>query len=145
MQLEDLPPKLQEQAKLKLNILDGKVKKSQKYNAKKTTVDGITFDSKFEAEHYASLRLLEKAGVIQNLKLQPRFLLQEGFIYQGHKERKIEYVADFQYEQDGKIIVEDTKSKVTRTQVYMLKRKLFLYKYGDKVEFREVLNETDKP
>lgn len=141
MQLEDLPPKYQEQVKLKLQ--DGKVKKSQKYGAVKTTVDGITFDSKFESEHYANLKLLERAGVIKNLKLQPRFLLQEGFIYKGHKERKIEYVADFQYEQDGRIIVEDCKSKVTKTQVYNVKRKLFLYKYGNKVEFREVFNETD--
>lgn len=142
MQLEDLPPKLQEQAKRKLKIIEDK--KSQKYGARKTTIDGITFDSKFESEHYTSLKLLERAKVIKNLKLQPRFLLQEGFVYQGHKERKIEYVADFQYEQDGEVIVEDCKSDATKTQVYMLKRKLFLYKYGNEVKFREVFNETNK-
>lgn len=136
LRLEDLPPKLQEQAKQKLES-------KSKYGAKKTVVDGIKFDSRLEAEHYASLKLLERAGVIQNLTLQPRFLLQEGFKYQGHKERKIEYVADFQYEQDGRIIVEDTKG--FKTDIYKLKRKLFLYKYGDKVEFREVFNETNKP
>lgn len=130
---------MQEQAKEKL----GQVNKS-KYNAVKTEIDGHKFDSRFEAEHYASLKLLERAGVISELKLQPRFLLQEGFTYNGHKERKIEYVADFQYTKDGETIVEDTKSKATRTQVYMLKRKLFLYKYGNEVTFREVLNETDK-
>lgn len=139
IRLEDLPPRLQEQAKAKL----GQVNKS-KYNAVKTEIDGHRFDSKFEAEHYASLKLLERAGVISALKLQPRFILQEGFTYNGHKERKIEYVADFQYTKDGETIVEDTKSKATRTQVYMLKRKLFLYKYGNEVTFREVLNETDK-
>lgn len=50
-------------------------------------------------------------------------------------ERKIYYVADFCYIQKGKIIVEDVKGK--KTDVYKLKRKLFLYKYSN-IEFREV-------
>lgn len=132
MQLKDLPPKFQEQAKRQIE------QAHNKYHARKTEIDGHKFDSKFEAEHYVSLRLLERAGIIQNLELQPRFLLQDSFVYHGHKERKIEYVADFQYQQGGKTIVEDTKSIATRTQVYKLKRKLFLCKYGDKIDFKEV-------
>lgn len=129
IRLEDLPLHLQEQARAKLNG------KKSKYNAVKTEVDGIKFDSKIESKRYAKLKLLERAGVIENLKLQPRFLLQEGFIRDGHKERKIEYIADFQYERDGQTVVEDVKG--TRTEVYKLKRKLFLYKYRD-IVFREV-------
>lgn len=141
MRLEDLPPQLQKQARAKLNLQE----KKNKYNAQKTTLDGIEFDSKFESERYAQLRLLERAGAIQNLRTHPRYLLQDSFTYQGHKERKIEYEADFEYTLNGKKIVEDTKSEGTRTEVYKLKRKLFLYKYGDRVEFREVYNETNKP
>lgn len=143
MRLEDLPPHVQEQVKKKFALEDAK---KNKYNAIKTEVDGITFASKWESEHYASLKLLEKAGVIQDLKLQPRFLLQDGFVYNKHKERKIEYVADFQYVKDGETIVEDTKSPITRDKdSYRLKRKLFLYKYGKDLIFREVLrNETDQ-
>lgn len=126
-----MPLHLQEQAKAKLN----QYKKKSKYNAVKTEVDGIKFDSAKESKRYASLKLLERAGVIENLKLQPRFLLQEGFTYNGHKERKIEYVADFQYERNGQTIVEDVKGM--KTEVYKLKRKLFLYKYRD-IVFREV-------
>ena len=133
IRLEDLPLHLQEQAKAKLNQYEEK----SKYYAVKTEIDGIKFDSAKESKRYASLKLLERAGVIENLKLQPRFLLQEGFTYNGHKERKIEYVADFQYERNGQTIVEDVKSKPTRTEVYKLKRKLFLYKYRD-IVFREV-------
>lgn len=140
MRLEDLPPTLREQARAKLNLQEHK----NKYHAQKTQVDGITFDSKWESEHYASLKLLEKAGVIKDLKLQPRFLLQEGFTWNGHKERKIEYVADFEYTLNGKKVVEDCKSEATKTQVYKLKRKLFLFKYGNEVEFREVYNERSK-
>ena len=142
MRLEDLPEKVQKQVREKLALED---KKKNKYNAVKTEVGGITFDSKGESERFASLKLLERAGVISGLKLQPRFLLQEGFTYNGHKERKIEYVADFEYFRDGRRIVEDAKSVATqKDKVYRLKRKLFLYKYGDRIEFREVFNETCK-
>lgn len=144
MNIEDLPPKYQEQARMKLNDFEvdtsspGRptlVRKS-KYHAEKTEVDGIMFDSRKEADFYARLKLLEKAGEISDLKLQPRFELQEPFICDGKKERKIEYVADFSFIQGGKRVVIDVKG--VRTQVYKLKRKLFLYKYGDQVEFREV-------
>lgn len=107
-----------------------------KYNSKKTIVDGIEFHSKKEANRYCELNLLESAGEIKNLQLQPRFTLQESFKYQGKTERKIEYVADFMYEEkDGQIVVEDTKG--FRTDVYKLKRKLFLKKYGEKYKFIE--------
>lgn len=40
----------------------------QKYKAKKTEYDGIMFDSKKEAQRYAELKILERAGVIKNLQ-----------------------------------------------------------------------------
>ncbi|MDE2104328.1 MAG: DUF1064 domain-containing protein [Patescibacteria group bacterium] len=49
-----------------------------KYGAKRTTVGGITFDSKAEADHYLRLRLLEKAGEISALERQKPFLLVAG-------------------------------------------------------------------
>lgn len=106
-----------------------------KYHAKKTTIDGITFDSRKEANRYAELKLLERAGEIKNLRLQVPFTLQESFTLHGKKYRPITYIADFVYEQDGRTIVEDTKGM--RTQVYKLKKKLFLARYGKQVEFRE--------
>lgn len=100
-----------------------------KYRAKKTEIDGIKFDSKKEAKRYIALRELEKQGDIEKLVLQPRFLLQEGFRKNGKAYRKIEYVADFMYEQDGKLIIEDVKG--IKTDVYKLKQKLFEKKYQD--------------
>lgn len=100
-----------------------------KYRAKKTEVDGIKFDSKKEAKRYIALRELEKKGSIEKLMLQPRFLLQEGFRKNGKAYRKIEYVADFMYEQDGKLIIEDVKG--IKTDVYKLKQKLFEKRYQD--------------
>ena len=100
-----------------------------KYRAKKTEIDGIKFDSKKEAKRYIVLKALEGKGEIEKLMLQPRFLLQEGFRKNGKAYRKIEYVADFMYEQDGKLIIEDVKG--IKTDVYKLKQKLFEKRYQD--------------
>src|SRR5690606_369436 len=52
-----------------------KERKPSKYRNVRTTVDGITFDSKREAERYGELKTMEAAGVISDLELQPRFPL----------------------------------------------------------------------
>ena len=98
-----------------------------KYQNKKTQIDMYVFDSIAESKRYKELALLEKAGQIKELKLQPKFLLQEGFKKNGKTYRKIEYIADFMYIENGKIIIEDVKGM--ETEVFKLKRKLFEYKY----------------
>ncbi|EGT4056865.1 DUF1064 domain-containing protein [Clostridioides difficile] len=114
------------------------MRRYSKYNAKKTVVDGIEFDSIREADRYCELKLLEKAKEIRNLELQPRFLLQDKFKdKQGNTHKKIEYVADFMYiDKCGKTIVEDVKGVLT--DVYKLKKKLFLKIYDDQYEFKEI-------
>ena len=94
-----------------------------KYKNKKTQVDMYVFDSAKEAKRYKELKLLERAGEISNLELQPRFLLQESFRKNGRAYRKIEYIADFQYIENGKTIVEDVKG--LQTDVFKIKHKLF--------------------
>lgn len=95
----------------------------RKYNARKTVVDGITFDSKKEARRYSELKLMEKAGEIYDLELQPRFLLQDKFRYKGKPFRKVEYVADFRYtDKTGAIVVEDVKGY--KTETYNLKKEM---------------------
>ena len=97
----------------------------QKYGNKKVLINGIKFDSKKEANRYYELMLLQKAGIVSSLELQPRFLLQESFKKNGKTYRKIEYIADFKYIENGKIIVEDVKG--FETDVFKLKNKLFEY------------------
>lgn len=109
--------------------------KKSKYSSAKTDIDGIRFDSKKEAEFYAELKLREKAGEITHLRLQPRYLLQEAFRHEGKQYREMEYVADFEYIENGITVVVDVKG--FKTAVYMLKKKLFLYKYGSKIKFIE--------
>ena len=45
------------------------------------------------------------------MSLQPKFLLQEGFmnIHTGGKEREVAYIADFKYIEGDRIVVEDVK------------------------------------
>ena len=98
-----------------------------KYRNKKTQIDMYVFDSIAESKRYKELALLQRAGKITELQLQPKFLLQESFRKNGKTYRKIEYIADFMYEEKNKIIVEDVKGK--ETEVFKLKRKLFEKKY----------------
>ena len=98
-----------------------------KYRNKKTQIDMYVFDSIAESKRYKELALLQKVGKITELQLQPKFLLQESFRKNGKTYRKIEYIADFQYEENGKIVVEDVKGK--ETEVFKLKHKLFEKKY----------------
>jgi hypothetical protein len=109
-----------------------------KYHNRKVKADGYTFDSLAEYARYRELRLLETAGVITALEVHPTYLLQPGFRYHRKAERAINYEADFQYVdlETGARIVEDVKGK--KTEGYKLKRKLFLAKYGDDYDFREI-------
>lgn len=139
---------------------------ASKYKSVKTQCDGITFASKKEANRYRELKLLEKAGEICCLRLQVPFELipaqyeETGEVYtkganKGKPkrgkciEKAVTYIADFVYttcepHPDGgvrinkkisKEVVEDVKGM--RTPVYIIKRKLFRWRYPD-YEFREV-------
>lgn len=134
--------------------LESRLKRLEnKFNARKTVVDGITFDSKREAERYRALVLLQSAGEITDLKLQVPFELlpaqyaETGETYKrgenaGHPkmkciERSLTYIADFVYTRtaDGKTVVEDVKGM--KTKEYIIKRKLFRWRYPE-YEFCEV-------
>ena len=109
---------------------------THKYNACKTEIDGILFDSKREAQRYTELKLLERAGEISALRVQPKYLILDSFMYRGHKIRETYYIADFEYRGkiiDGayEIITEDVKG--VKTAAFMLKQKMFkkLYPWID--------------
>lgn len=101
------------------------VRQGSKFHAKKTTVDGIEFDSAKEAKRFTKLRAMEEEGKIQGLRLQVPFELLPNFECDGVKYRGMKYVADFVYYRDGKQIVEDCKG--FKTPEYKLKKKLMAY------------------
>jgi hypothetical protein len=111
------------------NALVAGQKRGPKYGNRQTEVDGIGFDSKAEAKRYTDLRLLEVGGAITDLVLQPRFPLMV------NGEKVGVYVADFQYVEDGRLVVEDVKGgAATKTPVYRLKVKLMAAIHGITVE-----------
>lgn len=120
--------------------------RSTKYHNKKVMINDESFDSKKEYYRFLELKILEDAGIIRNLQRQVKYVLipaqrePETISQRGRKipgkiiEREVAYYADFAYEQDGEIVVEDTKG--IRTDAYIIKRKLMLERYG--IRIREV-------
>jgi len=100
-----------------------------KYRNIETVIDGYKFQSVLESERYKQLKLLERAKQIKNLRLQVPFVLQERFRKNNKSYQEIKYIADFVYEENGQVIVEDTKG--IKTEVFRLKQKMFEYKYPE--------------
>jgi hypothetical protein len=134
----------------------GPEKKTKYHNvpAKRVTDSGaiLRFDSQKEARRYDELAALERAGTIRELRMQVDFTLQEAYTDgEGRRARAIRYRADFSYKKRPKywtgyesqcpddgwiLVVEDVKSRATRTKEYIMKRKLMKERFG--VEIREV-------
>lgn len=99
-----------------------------KYRNVKTFVDDIKFDSKREAARYNDLKILEQAKVISDLKLQVPFELAPSVHVAGRKKPALRYVSDFTYVENGKLVINDVKGKLT--DVYILKRHLMMSVHG---------------
>lgn len=99
-------------------------------------------------EHYrsATLQMMQRAGIIANLREQVKYELipaqygECGKDFKGRTtrvllERACSYIADFVYtDSKGQTIVEDTKG--VRTKEYIIKRKLMLFMHG--IHIKEV-------
>lgn len=106
-----------------------------KYRNKKIKVDMYVFDSIAESKRYRELVLLERAGQIKGLKLQPKFELQPSYKSNNKTIRAIHYIGDFEYYEGDKHIVEDVKG--VETEAFKIKKKMFEYMYND-IELRIV-------
>jgi len=112
-----------------------------KFHSRKTTIDGIHFASKLEAERYIQLKMMLKTDppMISDLKLQPEFQIFRGYVdpETGQKVKSRYYVADFQYVDnvEHKVIVEDTKG--VETDVFRLKWDFVRSEYPQ-FEFRKL-------
>ena len=103
-----------------------------KYNAKRVAVDGRKFDSRAEAEHYLLLKDRQRRGEISGLECQRRFTVVEPQNYGRHRLQAVNYIADFVYYENGKMVVEDVKGykRGVAYQLFTVKKKLMLQKYG---------------
>ncbi len=127
---------------------------SGKYHARKTWVDGVEFDSDAESRRYSELVLLERAGEITDLELQPVYELQPTLKIKktvitptGRKRTKtrtvrpITYRADFRYTDaaTGEVVVEDVKG--VQTEVFRIKAKMMLAVHGIEVKLVKMARE----
>ena len=104
-----------------------------KFNAKKQIYKGMKFDSKKELTRYLVLEQMQKNNYISELELHPMIPL----IVNGIKIGK--YTADFKYKNNnGEVIIEDVKSKVTKTRDYILRKKI-LATYRPPIYIKEIL------
>ncbi len=151
--LESLSPWAQRQVLQKLTAAEAKKKaarESKYHNQQDERATGsgasIRFDSKKEARRFDELMAMLRTGRIRGLKLQPQFTLQEAYTtVEGVRVRAIRYQADFSYElavehpvdESGWLpVVEDVKSRATRTRVYAMKKKLMQERFG--IDIQEV-------
>lgn len=149
--ISDLPPKFQAQALAQLAeqqrrrgqssptssaLPEREAGKPPKYRNEKTTritESGaiLHFDSQKEARRYDHLILRQRAGEIRDLRLQVDFTLQEAYTdTAGNRVRAIRYKADFTYWERDALVVEDVKSKPTRTREYIIKKKMLKDRLG---------------
>lgn len=154
--ISDLPPKYQAQAVKKYMEQQarrglvpsaaavqepGKVNKYRNTPTTRVTPSGaiIRFDSMKEARRFDWLIERERRGDIRELRLQVDFTLQEAYTdTEGRRVRAIRYRADFTYYEgaQGVKVVEDVKSRATRTKEYAMKKKMLKDRFG--LEITEV-------
>ena len=96
-------------------------KKKAKYRSITSEVDGHKFHSRKEAKRYGELTILQLAGEITDLELQPEFQIR----MEGKKIAK--YFADFRYKKNGETIIEDVKG--FKNSLYKLKKRLVEIQY----------------
>ena len=102
-----------------------------KYNAIKQTYNGEIFDSKKELNRFMELEILLRAREISDLEVHPKFDLMVNGVKIGR------YTADFRYKKGSDVIVEDVKSRATKTRDYVLRKKI-LASYDPPVIITEV-------
>jgi hypothetical protein len=102
-----------------------------KYNAIKQTYNGEIFDSKKELNRFMELEILLRAREISDLEVHPKFDLMVNGVKIGR------YTADFRYKKGSDFIVEDVKSRATKTRDYVLRKKI-LATYDPPVIITEV-------
>lgn len=128
----------------------GKPRKYRNTPTERVTASGavLHFDSQKEARRYDYLIGQEQAGHIRDLRLQVDFTLQEAYTdTEGQRVRAIRYKADFTYYRPPQndshgaywadtlgapwvLVVEDVKSRPTRTKDYAMKRKMLKDRFG---------------
>lgn len=118
--MADMPPRMREAYARQVFPKAPAQQAAAKYHNAPAERAGVRFDSQKEARRYDELMVMLRAGIISDLRLQQQFTLQESYMTEtGERIRAVRYTADFSYKFGGKLVVEDVKSKPTRTKEYL--------------------------
>ena len=117
-----------------------------KYNNTKVEIDGIKYDSKKESQRNAYLELMQKQGLISDLKRQVVFeliptiyedkvvhLKTKDKIVKRVAQKSVTYKAAFTYIKVGQLVVEDVKASASYAaldKTFILKEKMMRYFHG---------------
>lgn len=117
----------------------------KKYRNKKCKIGGYSYDSIGEAKRHQQLQIMERAGLIRDLKFQTKITLLESFKYNSKCIRGITYKPDFEYFEKNKNgdwvrVIEDFKG--FRNQVYKIKKKFVLNSIKD--DLNTIFRESDQ-
>lgn len=127
--------------------------KRRKYGEVPVVIDGILFASTIEGDRYLELREMQRRGEIRGLKCHPKFVLQEAFSIRGKRIREITYSADFEFVVcnscwwdgerlgAGDTVIEEVKSKATKTQAWRLRWKMLMYRFRNEKTIHLVIFE----
>lgn len=138
--IADLPEGLRKKAEILMGQQKNGSEKKQKtqekgggsrYHNRKCVVRGIGFDSEMEGRRYLVLCDMLARGEICKLKLQPEFTITESYVLpDGKRVKAMRYRADFSYEKNGELVIEDVKTAGTQTRVFINKSKSVYEKFG---------------
>lgn len=126
-----------------------------KFGARKIRNEWGEFDSRAEMARYIELVQMQRVGLINGLQRQVKYeiipairvqkeiaLKTKTKVVERVEEKAAHYTCDFQYTQDGVLVIEDAKSEATRREKdYVLRRKLMkhLIQEQNEVAGREVM------
>lgn len=108
----------------------GTAGQTHKFGNRKTTVDGLAFDSKREAARWRELTLLQRAGHISDLQRQVAYVLAPGVKFAGARRAQpaLRLIVDFAYRERGELVLEDVKGVITTA--FTIKRHLLKALHG---------------
>ena len=109
-----------------------------KFGARKIRNEWGEFDSRAEMARYIELVQMQRVGLINGLQRQVKYeiipairvqkeiaLKTKTKVVERVEEKAAHYTCDFQYFQNGVLVIEDAKSEATRKEKdYVLRRKL---------------------
>ena len=103
--------------------------KKNKLGASKATVNGIQFDSKFEAQTYEAFLILEQEGFARNIELQSPITIIPTFHFGRTTQRPCRIIVDFKLEAlvNGEWVEVYFETKGYQTDLSKLKVKLLKF------------------